>query len=89
MIQFSDIPKKILDEAKPFVVTVETKSGEKYRGKLIEIEHNMNIFLTNVIWQENGGKIQKCSSIFLRGNNIKLIILPEILKETPLINNIE
>lgn len=85
MIKFSDLPKNLINEAKPFVVTIETKNGEKYRGKLYEAEDNMNIFLKNVVCQEKKGKIRKCEYIFLRGNNIKMIILPEILKELPVL----
>lgn len=86
MFKFSDIPKKLLTEAKPFVISVETKNGEKYRGKLFEIEDNMNILLKKVLCQEKNGKIRKCDFVFLRGNNVQIIILPEILKDIPILN---
>mmetsp|Transcript_9833 Transcript_9833/g.19127 ORF Transcript_9833/g.19127 Transcript_9833/m.19127 type:complete len:92 (+) Transcript_9833:1158-1433(+) len=88
MIKFSEIPIKLLQEAKPFIVTIETKNGEKYRGKLKNVEENMNILLNNVIWQEQNGKTKKFQSILLRGNSVKIIILPEILKEVPILNSI-
>jgi hypothetical protein len=36
------VPVKVLHEAEGHIVTVETTSGEVYRGKLIEAEDNMN-----------------------------------------------
>ena len=36
------VPVKVLHEAEGHIVTVETTTGEVYRGKLIEAEDNMN-----------------------------------------------
>ena len=37
------VPVKVLHEAEGHVVTVETATGELYRGVLIEAEDNMNM----------------------------------------------
>lgn len=42
------IPVKLLHEAEGHVVTLELKSGENYRGELIEAEDNWNCQLKNV-----------------------------------------
>lgn len=42
------IPVKLLHEAEGHVVTVELKSGENYRGELIEAEDNWNCQMKNV-----------------------------------------
>lgn len=42
------IPVKLLHEAEGHVVTVEIKSGETYRGTLIEAEDNWNVQLENI-----------------------------------------
>ncbi len=42
------IPVKLLHEAEGHVITVELKSGENYRGELIEAEDNWNCQMKNV-----------------------------------------
>ena len=42
------IPVKLLHEAEGHVVTMELKSGENYRGELIEAEDNWNCQMKNV-----------------------------------------
>ena len=37
------VPVKVLHEAEGHIVTVETATGELYRGVLIEAEDNMNM----------------------------------------------
>jgi small nuclear ribonucleoprotein D3 len=77
---FCTTPLKFLHEAKPFIVTIETKNGLKFRGKLVNIENNLNCFLENTFIQEKNGKIRNCLHIYIRGSEINMIILPEILK---------
>ena len=79
------LPLKVLQEGKPFVVTIETRNGQSYRGKLIEIEENMNCRLQNASLINSEGIIKKFNTIFLRGSNLRLIILPDIIKESPLL----
>ena len=78
------IPIKFIYEAKPYIVTIETKNDLKIRGKLIYVEHNMNCFLENTFVQEKNGKVRNCRRIFIRGSEIKIIIFPEILKNISL-----
>mmetsp|Transcript_55914 Transcript_55914/g.114275 ORF Transcript_55914/g.114275 Transcript_55914/m.114275 type:complete len:88 (+) Transcript_55914:6340-6603(+) len=78
------LPLKVLQEGKPFVVTIETKNGQNYRGKLIEVEENMNCRLQNASLISCDGIIKKFNTIFLRGSNLRIIILPDLIKETPM-----
>jgi len=39
--------------------------------------------LKKALCHEKNGKIRKCDFIFIRGNNVQLIILPEILMNVP------
>lgn len=80
-----NLPLKLLFETKPLIINIETKSGEKYRGKLLGVDDNMNCYLENVSFQKRNGPMKKNFKIFLRGNNIKMIFFPDILKEAPLI----
>ena len=42
------IPVKLLHEAAGHVVTVELKTGEVYRGSMVECEDNWNCQLDNI-----------------------------------------
>ncbi|KAG8362861.1 hypothetical protein BUALT_BualtUnG0029800 [Buddleja alternifolia] len=44
------IPVKILHEASGHIVSVELKSGELYRGSMIECEDNWNCQLENITY---------------------------------------
>ncbi|MBA0828158.1 hypothetical protein Goarm_012873 [Gossypium armourianum] len=44
------IPVKLLHEASGHVVTVELKSGELYRGSMVECEDNWNCQLENITY---------------------------------------
>ena len=49
------VPIKLLHEAENHVITVELKSGELYRGYLIDAEDTMNMRIDDVyITKRNG-----------------------------------
>lgn len=50
------MPIKLLHEAENHVVTVELKSGELYRGYLMEAEDTMNMRLDDVYVTRRDGK---------------------------------
>jgi len=50
------VPIKLLHEAENHVVTVELKSGELYRGYLMEAEDTMNMRLDDVFVTKRDGK---------------------------------
>jgi small nuclear ribonucleoprotein D3 len=79
------IPLKILNEGKPFIVTVETKNGKNYRGRLIHVEENMNCHLENVVFFNPNGVAKKAKRMFLRGSNLKIIVLPDLIQGGPLL----
>ena len=80
------VPIQLLFESKPYVVTIETKNGNRYRGNLKFVEENMNCYLENAILLNAKKKSKKFSSVFLRGSSIIFIIFPDILKQIPLLN---
>ena len=79
------IPVKVLHEAEGHIVTVETSSGEVYRGKLVEAEDNMNSMLRDVHATYRDGRQANLSSIYLRGSQICFMILPDMLKNAPML----
>jgi small nuclear ribonucleoprotein D3 len=73
---------RVLKDSRPFLISIETRGNKTFRGNLIFIEENMNCILENTISIDQYGKISKFKSVFLRGSNIKIFIIPDILKET-------
>jgi len=73
----------LLLESRPYIITVETKNGYVYRGKVKYLENNMNFCLENVAIL-NKKKYKVFNSVFIRGNSVVIITLPDLLKEAPL-----
>jgi small nuclear ribonucleoprotein D3 len=78
---------KILKESRPFLISIETKGNIIFRGNLTFIEDNMNCILENTVSVDRSGRISKFRNVYLRGSNIKIFILPEVLKMAPNIEN--
>ncbi|KAK8297511.1 hypothetical protein E1A91_D05G194000v1 [Gossypium mustelinum] len=60
------IPVKLLHEGSGDVVTVELKSGELYRGSMIECEDNWNCQLDNITFTAKDGKVSQHEHVFIR-----------------------
>lgn len=82
------VPIELLFEAEGMKITVETKSGEIYRGLLHSAEDTMNVSLTDVLRTARNGKISKLPSIYLRGSTIRFIALPDLLKSAPMFQRV-
>lgn len=79
-----EIPIKILHASVHHIVTVELKNGELFRGKLEEAEDNMNIHLSTITVTRADGAKEHRNYAFIRGSQIRFMILPDILKEAPM-----
>ncbi|CAH8614741.1 unnamed protein product [Dicrocoelium dendriticum] len=79
------IPIKVLHDAEGHVTTVETRDGETFRGKLIEAEDNMNIHMSDVIMTARDGRTSNLQQIYIRGSKIRFLILPDMLKNSPML----
>ena len=82
------IPIKLLHEAEQHVITVELKSGELYRGYLTDAEDTMNMRLDDVYVTKRNGKQIRHEQIFIRGSQVRFIILPDMLKNSPMFKRI-
>merc|ERR1712244_191955 len=71
---------KILQEAEGHIVTVELVNNETFRGTLSHSEENMNCELRAVTHRARKGEISKIESVFIRGNQIRYFLLPDLLK---------
>ena len=78
------IPIKLLHEAENHVVTVELKNGELYRGYLMESEDTMNMRLDDVYITKRNGKIVRLEQVFVRGSQVRFIVMPDNLRNSPM-----
>ncbi|CAM9357899.1 unnamed protein product [Heterosigma akashiwo] len=83
------VPVKLLHEAEGHVVTAELKNGEIYRGMLDEAEDTMNCAMSNVTFTARNGKVSKLESVYIRGSHVKLLILPDMLRNAPVFKKVQ
>ena len=55
-------------------MTVELKTGEVYRGHLVESEDNMNMQLSNVTMTARDGRVSTIEQCFIRGSKIRFMV---------------
>jgi small nuclear ribonucleoprotein D3 len=80
---------KLIHEAEGHVVTVELKSGEMYRGELFDVEDNWNCQIKDVTATAKDGRVAQLDHIYVRGSRIRLIIVPDMLKNAPMFKRID
>ncbi|CAK0761076.1 Small nuclear ribonucleoprotein SmD3b [Coccomyxa viridis] len=83
------IPVKLLHEAEGHVITAELKSGEMYRGELVEAEDSWNVQLKNVTATSKDGRNSHLEHIFVRGSRVRFVIIPDMLKNAPMFKRID
>uniref|UniRef100_A0A453JD63 Small nuclear ribonucleoprotein Sm D3 n=1 Tax=Aegilops tauschii subsp. strangulata TaxID=200361 RepID=A0A453JD63_AEGTS len=83
------IPVKLLHEAAGHVVTVELKTGEVYRGSMIECEDNWNCQIENITFTAKDGKVSQLEHVFIRGSRVRFMIIPDMLKNAPMFKRLE
>lgn len=83
------VPIKLLYEGVGQTVIVQLKNGEEYRGTLLEAEDTMNCQLKEVILTGRDGRISKLEQVYLRGGQIKLVVLPESLKKSTIFKKVQ
>lgn len=83
------IPIRLLHEAVPHVVTVETRAGDVYRGTLSNAEDNMNVQLRRATRTLRDGRVTPLEHVFIRGSTVRLFILPDILANAPMFQRVQ
>ncbi|KAL0694988.1 hypothetical protein Bca4012_062168 [Brassica carinata] len=87
------IPVKLLHEASGHIVTVELKSGELYRGSMIECEDNWNCQLEDITFTAKDGKVSQLEHVFIRGSKVRVLdrfmVIPDILKHAPMFKRLD
>ena len=79
------VPQKLLHESTGHRVTVELIDGSLYRGLLTDAEDSMNLQLSSVTQTSREGRMSKLEFVYIRGSKIRLIILPDMLKNAPML----
>jgi small nuclear ribonucleoprotein D3 len=82
------VPVQLFREAESHVVTVELRTGDVYRGKLEESEDTMNCQLRDVVFTARDGRVTRLDSVYLRGSQVRFVVLPELLKGAPLFQKV-
>nr|AGE96001.1 small nuclear ribonucleoprotein d3 [Encephalitozoon cuniculi] len=76
------VPLKLLHESQGFIVTVETSSGDMYRGRVREVDDYMNLVLDDVVVTSNNSSLSR-KEVLIRGSSIRFFVLPPALKFAP------
>jgi small nuclear ribonucleoprotein D3 len=82
------VPIKLMHEAEGHTVTIELKSGEIFRGFLVESEDNMNCQLSGITFTARDGRMSELEHAYIRGSKIRFMILPDMLKNAPMFKTI-
>ncbi|XP_027156861.1 small nuclear ribonucleoprotein SmD3b-like [Coffea eugenioides] len=83
------IPVKLLHEAAGHIVTVELKSGELYRGSMVECKDNWNCQFENITFTTKDGKVSQLEQVFIRGSKVRFMVIPDMLKNAPMFKRLE
>jgi small nuclear ribonucleoprotein D3 len=83
------VPVKLFHESVGLTVTCELKTGEVFRGQLVHAEDNMNCQITNVHYTARDGRSSELEHIFIRGSKIRLLILPDMLRNAPMFKRVD
>jgi len=82
------IPTVLVHEGEGLIVTVETKSGHVYRGKVDSTEDSMNMVMSNVLVTNPDGTQTGMNKLFIRGSQVVFLILPDMLTRAPMFERV-
>ncbi|MCJ1232154.1 RNA processing protein [Varicellaria rhodocarpa] len=72
------LPLALLNAAQGQAILVELKNGETLNGHLINCDTWMNLTLKEVVnTSPEGDKFWRCPEVYVRGNNIKYLRVPD------------
>lgn len=83
------VPIKLLHEVENHVISVELKTGELFRGYLINVEDTMNVRMDDVYILTKEGKQFHLEQVYLRGSQIRFIVIPSFFKNAPMIKTVK
>ncbi|OQR95559.1 small nuclear ribonucleoprotein Sm D3 [Thraustotheca clavata] len=83
------VPLSLLHEGEGHTITLELKNGEIYKGHLLEAEDSMNCQLKDVTLTGRDGQLSRLEQVYIRGSQVKLFILPDMLQKSPLFKKVQ
>ena len=84
------IPLVLLHECAALLITIELKSGDTARGWLLKAEDSWNVQLKDVTLTNAGdGKERQLKTLYVRGDRIRFIILPDMLGNSPIFERVQ
>merc|ERR1712224_474089 len=82
------VPLKLLEESVGHLIVVELQQSIVVRGRLMNVDPiSMNIQLENVIVKDNAST-RRLTQIIIRGNLILYVIMPYMIKHSPLLQKV-
>jgi small nuclear ribonucleoprotein D3 len=83
------IPVVLLHESEALLVTVELKTGDVARGWLMKAEDCWNMQLKDVTLTDHAGNDRQLKTLYIRGDRINFVVLPDILSESPMFHRLQ
>ncbi|KAJ1806560.1 small nuclear ribonucleoprotein Sm D3 [Coemansia sp. RSA 2599] len=83
------VPVKLLHEAQGHVISLELKTGQLYRGQLVETEDNMNVQMKEITVTERDGRTNHLKHVYVRGSNVRFFVVPDMLKNAPMFQRMD
>ena len=65
------------------------KTGETYRGTLLESEDNWNCQLQGITHTGRDGRVNQLEHAYIRGSKIRFLVIPDMLKNAPMFKRID
>uniref|UniRef100_A0A0A9YL00 Small nuclear ribonucleoprotein Sm D3 n=1 Tax=Lygus hesperus TaxID=30085 RepID=A0A0A9YL00_LYGHE len=81
-------PVKLLHECVGCTCTVEMQNGDVYRGLVIDVEDCWNIQINECIYTSRTGQSTKLAHVYLRGSQVRYVIAPDMLKNSPIFKHV-
>ena len=73
----------------PLPPQIELKTGETYRGTLLESEDNWNCQLQGITHTGRDGRVNQLEHAYIRGSKIRFLVIPDMLKNAPMFKRID
>ena len=83
------VPIKLFHEARNHVVSIELKSGESFRGHLVEMDDTMNAVLENVQKTSQDGLVSIHRKVYIRGSQVVFVTVPDMFKHAPMFKRVK
>lgn len=83
------VPIKLFHEARNHVVNIELKTGDIYRGHLVEMDDTMNAVLENVQKTAANGTVSIHRRVYIRGSQVVFATVPDMFKHAPMFKRVK